>query len=170
MHADQLPVVPERIEQSGVAICVEDSREGWADALRLLLAGLYSGVLRPLDTSAVRPEGSILKTFGGLASGPRPLHELHEFAAATFRGAAGRRLTPLECHDLVCKIGESVVVGGVRRCACADEPVQLMRLCNSPAVSGTLPRHDARAGRRRCSRAARQDPHSHSRRLSAGPR
>lgn len=74
------------------------------------------GTVRPLDTRDVRPEGSILRTFGGLASGPRPLLELHAFMVHLFRGAAGRRLTPIECHDLICKIGEIVVVGGVRRC------------------------------------------------------
>lgn len=115
--AEQLPVVPDSITDSTSAIHIADSREGWSEGLRQLLRGLYSGTLRPFDTSDVRPEGSILKTFGGLASGPKPLHDLHAFAATVFREAAGRRLTPLECHDLVCKIGESVVVGGVRRCA-----------------------------------------------------
>lgn len=116
-RADQLPVVPHRITASSSAIYIDDSREGWSRGLQQLLLGLYSGTLRPFDTSDVRPEGSILKTFGGLASGPKPLHDLHEFAEKVFREAAGRKLTPLECHDLVCKIGESVVVGGVRRCA-----------------------------------------------------
>jgi ribonucleoside-triphosphate reductase (thioredoxin) len=109
-------VVPDTITDSTSAIHIGDSREGWSEGLRQLLRGLYAGTLHPFDTSAVRPAGSVLKTFGGLASGPKPLHELHDFAATVFREAAGRRLTPLECHDLVCKIGESVVAGGVRRC------------------------------------------------------
>lgn len=116
ISADQLPVVPHNITDSSTAIHIGDSREGWAEGLRQLLRGLYAGTLRPFDTSDVRPEGAILQTFGGLASGPAPLHELHAFAEKVFREARGRRLTPLECHDLVCKIGESVVVGGVRRC------------------------------------------------------
>jgi hypothetical protein len=110
---------------------VADSREGWAAALRELVLTLYAGRVPPLDTSAVRPEGSILKTFGGLASGPEPLHRLHAFMARLFRGAAGRRLTPTECHDLVCNIGEVVVGGGVRRYAprtcCACWPLSLCR-------------------------------------------
>jgi ribonucleoside-triphosphate reductase (thioredoxin) len=113
--ADQLPVVPSKITDSTTAIRVGDSREGWSEGLRQLLRGLYTGQLHPFDTSEVRPEGAILHTFGGLASGPKPLHDLHAFAEKIFKEAAGRRLTPLECHDLVCKIGASVVVGGVRR-------------------------------------------------------
>jgi hypothetical protein len=87
-------------------------------------AVLDAGSVPPLDTSTVRPEGAILRTFGGLASGPEPLHRLHAFMARFLRGAAGQRLTPLECLDLVCNIGEVVVGGGVRRytprtcCAC----------------------------------------------------
>ena len=114
--AEQLPVVPEKFEMSPAHLNVEDSREGWARSLGNLVHSYYAGLLRPLNTQNVRREGAILKTFGGLASGPRPLHELHAFMDEVFQNAAGRRLTPLECHDIVCKIGESVVVGGVRRC------------------------------------------------------
>lgn len=114
--ADQLPVIAAEFTASPEAIYVADSREGWASALRALVAALYRGEVPQLDTRDVRPEGSILRTFGGLASGPQPLHELHEFMVELFQRGAGRRLTPLECHDLVCKIGEIVVVGGVRRC------------------------------------------------------
>ena len=110
-------MVPHNITTSSTPIHVRDSREGWSEGLRQLLRGLYAGKLHPFDTADVRPKGAILQTFGGLASGPGPLHDLHAFAEKVFREAAGRRLTPLECHDLVCKIGESVVVGGVRRCS-----------------------------------------------------
>eukprot|EP00892_Ulva_mutabilis_P001880 jgi/Ulvmu1/11693/UM008_0103.1 len=114
---DKLPIVAAEFTTAPEPIYVGDSREGWSRALRALTASLYDGTVRELDTRDVRPEGAILRTFGGLASGPRPLHELHAFMLDLFRGAAGRRLTPLECHDLVCKIGEIVVVGGVRRSA-----------------------------------------------------
>ena len=97
-------------------VYVGDSREGWASALRELVLSLYAGQVRTFDTRDVRPEGAVLKTFGGLASGPEPLHRLQEFLVRLFKDAAGRKLTPLECHDMVCKIGEVVVVGGVRRC------------------------------------------------------
>lgn len=95
-----------------------------------------AGTVRPFDTSAVRPEGSILKTFGGLASGPAPLHRLHKFAVDLFTGAAGRKLTTVECHDLVCNIGEVVVVGGVRRCAPAS--CALRSQCFWACCSGRL--------------------------------
>ena len=119
MRAEQLPQVAAAFAPVDTPIHVADSREGWADALRALILSLYAGKMPPLDTSKVRPEGSILKTFGGLASGPEPLHRLRAFMVDLFRNAAGRQLTPLECHDLVCNIGEVVVVGGVRRRASA---------------------------------------------------
>lgn len=109
------------------AVYVGDSREGWATALRELVLSLYAGRVPPLDTRDVRPEGSVLKTFGGLASGPEPLHRLRDFMATLFRGAAGRKLTPVECHDLICNIGEVVVVGGVRRCALSAWPHKQQR-------------------------------------------
>lgn len=115
-------------------IYVADSREGWATALRELTAALYRGDVPQLDTRDVRPEGSILRTFGGLASGPAPLHELHAFMVDVFRGAAGRRLSPLECHDLVCKIGEIVVVGGVRRCGTSRRTARDVMPCAAAAL------------------------------------
>ncbi len=98
-------------------ISVADSKEGWAKALRQLIALLYSGEVARYDLSKIRPAGARLKTFGGRASGPGPLDELFKFTVAKFRAAAGRKLTSIECHDILCKIGEVVVVGGVRRSA-----------------------------------------------------
>ena len=94
-----------------------DSRAGWARALRELIAMLYVGQIPQWDVSDVRPAGARLKTFGGRASGPAPLVDLFEFCIEIFKNAAGRRLYPIECHDIMCKIGEVVVVGGVRRSA-----------------------------------------------------
>lgn len=96
---------------------VHDSKEGWAKALRQLIALLYSGEAAKWDVSNVRPAGTRLKIFGGRASGPGPLEDLFRFVTKVFRGAQGRKLTSLECHDIMCKIGEVVVVGGVRRSA-----------------------------------------------------
>jgi ribonucleoside-diphosphate reductase alpha chain len=112
-----LPEVPDRLFDSEHTISVHDSKEGWAKSLRLLLANLWAGEIPKWDVSAVRPAGARLKTFGGRASGPQPLIDLFEFTVATFKNAKGRRLHSLECHDLMCKIGEVVVVGGVRRSA-----------------------------------------------------
>jgi len=112
-----LPEVPEKLFESDHNISVHDSKEGWAKALRLLLANLWAGEIPKWDVSNVRAAGTRLKTFGGRASGPQPLVDLFEFAVAMFKGAKGRRLHSLECHDLMCKIGEVVVVGGVRRSA-----------------------------------------------------
>ena len=113
----QLPEVPEKLFESEHTIAVHDSKEGWAKSLRLLLANLWAGEIPQWDVSSVRPAGARLKTFGGRASGPQPLIDLFEFTVATFKHAKGRRLHSLECHDLMCKIGEVVVVGGVRRSA-----------------------------------------------------
>ena len=112
-----LPEVPEKLYESQHTIAVHDSKEGWAKSLRLLLAHLWAGEIPKWDVSNVRPAGARLKTFGGRASGPQPLIDLFEFTVATFKHAKGRRLHSLECHDLMCKIGEVVVVGGVRRSA-----------------------------------------------------
>ena len=113
----QLPMVNEHFEDSSTVITVADSKAGWARALRELIAMLYAGQKPMIDYSLVRPAGSRLKTFGGRASGPEPLEDLFKFTVRLFEQAAGRRLTSLECHDLVCKIAEVVVVGGVRRSA-----------------------------------------------------
>ena len=114
---NQLPVVNEHFEQSDTVIKVADSKAGWAKALRELIAMLYSGQIPQWDMSAVRPAGARLKTFGGRASGPEPLEDLFKFTINVFKNAAGRQLYAVECHDLVCKIAEVVVVGGVRRSA-----------------------------------------------------
>jgi len=114
---DKLPIVNEHFEYSDTVIKVGDSRPGWSKALRELIAMLYAGQIPKWDVSKVRPAGARLKTFGGRASGPQPLIELFNFCIEKFKGASGRRLYPIECHDIMCKIGEVVVVGGVRRSA-----------------------------------------------------
>lgn len=116
-YVNELPEVPDQLFESETTISVADSKEGWAKALRQLIALLYSGEVAKYDLSKIRPAGARLRTFGGRASGPGPLDELFKFTIAKFRGAAGRKLTSLECHDILCKIGEVVVVGGVRRSA-----------------------------------------------------
>jgi ribonucleoside-diphosphate reductase alpha chain len=116
-YVTKLPEVPEQLFDSQTSIVVSDSKEGWAKSLRQLLALLYSGEIPRFDVSKVRPTGARLKTFGGRASGPGPLEELYKFCVTKFKGAVGRRLSSLECHDILCKIGEVVVVGGVRRSA-----------------------------------------------------
>ena len=116
-YINGLPEVPDRLFDSEHTISVHDSKEGWAKSLRLLLAHLYSGEVPRWDISKVRPAGARLKTFGGRASGPEPLVDLFAFTVAMFKHAKGRKLNSLECHDLMCKIGEVVVVGGVRRSA-----------------------------------------------------
>jgi len=112
----KLPEVP-TLFVSETNIVVKDSKEGWAKALRQMIALLYSGEIPTWDVSKVRPAGAPLKTFGGRASGPAPLVDLFTFVIKTFKDAQGRRLSSLECHDIMCKIGEVVVVGGVRRSA-----------------------------------------------------
>tara|TARA_R100001377_G_scaffold28740_1_gene15613 strand:- start:4181 stop:5974 length:1794 start_codon:yes stop_codon:yes gene_type:complete len=113
---NKLPEIPE-LYNSDTMIVVKDSKEGWAKALRQMLALLWAGEIPKFDTSRVRPAGARLKTFGGRASGPAPLIELLNFAISTFKGAQGRKLSSIECHDLMCFIGQIVVVGGVRRSA-----------------------------------------------------
>ena len=112
-----LPEVPDTMFNSDTTVIVKDSKEGWAKALRQVIALLYSGEIPKWDVSNVRPAGAKLKTFGGRASGPAPLIDLFNFAARIFINAKGRKLSSMECHDLMCKIGEVVVVGGVRRSA-----------------------------------------------------
>lgn len=112
-----LPEVPEKLFDSDTTIVVRDSKEGWAKSYRLLVSMLYAGEIPQWDVSLVRPAGARLKTFGGRASGPDPLVDLFKFTIEKFKGAVGRRLSSIECHDLMCKIGEIVVVGGVRRSA-----------------------------------------------------
>lgn len=116
-YINKLPEVPDHIHDSETTIVVSDSKQGWASAFRQLLALLYSGEAPRWDLSRIRPAGARLRTFGGRASGPDPLADLFRFTVALFRTAAGRKLNSLECHDLVCKIAQIVVVGGVRRSA-----------------------------------------------------
>ena len=113
----QLPEIPNTLGQSEDVIAVQDSKEGWAKALRKLISLLYTGDIPKWDLDKIRPAGSRLKTFGGRASGPEPLNDLFNFVVAKFKGAMGRKLNSIECHDIMCKIGEVVVVGGVRRSA-----------------------------------------------------
>jgi ribonucleoside-diphosphate reductase alpha chain len=113
----KLPEVPADINDSEDLIVVQDSKEGWAKALRKVISGLYTGDVPKWDLSKIRAAGQRLKTFGGRASGPDPLNDLFKFVVAKFKGAAGRKLNSVECHDIMCKIGEVVVVGGVRRSA-----------------------------------------------------
>ena len=112
----KLPEVPE-LFVSDTIIHVKDSKEGWAKGFRQLLALLWAGEIPKWDVSKIRPAGARLKTFGGRASGPAPLVELFNFAVQTFKAAQGRKLSSIECHDLMCFIGQIVVVGGVRRSA-----------------------------------------------------
>ena len=114
---EQLPVIAEDFHPSDTTIMVADSKLGWAKALKELIHLLYSGQVPKWDLSKIRPAGTPLKTFGGRASGPEPLEALFKFCVDTFKKAAGRRLNTLECHDVVCKIADIVVVGGVRRSA-----------------------------------------------------
>lgn len=114
---NNLPTVSEDFHQSDTLITVKDSKIGWASAFRELVSMLYAGQIPKWDVSKVRPAGAKLKTFGGRASGPKPLVDLFNFAVDLFKRAAGRKLTSVECHDLVCKIADIVVVGGVRRSA-----------------------------------------------------
>jgi ribonucleoside-triphosphate reductase (thioredoxin) len=116
-YISKLPEVPVELFQSDDVIVVHDSKEGWAKALRKLIALLYAGEIPKWDVSKVRPAGAKLKTFGGRASGPGPLVDLFRFVISVFNSASGRRLSSIECHDIMCKIGDVVVVGGVRRSA-----------------------------------------------------
>ena len=113
----KLPNVADELHPTDTTIVVPDSKLGWAKSLKELIHLLYSGQIPSWDLSKVRPAGAPLKTFGGRASGPEPLDQLFRFAINIFKNATGRKLTSLECHDLVCKIAEIVVVGGVRRSA-----------------------------------------------------
>ena len=116
-YVNRLPEIPEKLYESNTVVHVKDSKEGWAKALRQVLALLWAGEVPKWDVSTVRPAGTRLKTFGGRASGPEPLVELFKYVVGKFKGATGRKLNTLECHDILCKIGEVVVVGGVRRSA-----------------------------------------------------
>ena len=116
-HVSKLPVINEHFESTNTTIVVADSKAGWARGFRELIAMLYAGQVPIIDVTNVRPAGARLKTFGGRASGPQPLVDLFDFTIGIFKSAAGRKLTPLEAHDIMCKVGDVVVVGGVRRSA-----------------------------------------------------
>jgi len=116
-NVDKLPTISDNFHDSDTVIRVGDSKPGWAKAYRELIALLYAGQVPQIDVSAVRPAGERLKIMGGRASGPQPLVELFNFSIETFQKARGRKLFPIECHDLMCKVGEIVVAGGVRRSA-----------------------------------------------------
>ena len=113
----KLPTVSDEMHDTDTTIVVEDSKLGWAKAFKELISMLYAGQVPKWDVDKVRPAGARLKVFGGRASGPEPLISLFKFCVKTFKGAVGRKLTSIECHDIMCKIGETVVVGGVRRSA-----------------------------------------------------
>ena len=116
-YISKLPDVPDELFQSDTTIVVSDSKEGWAKSLRQLISLLYAGEVPKWDTHKVRPAGAKLKTFGGRASGAEPLEDLFRFTCETFVAAKGKKLSSIQAHDLMCKIGEVVVVGGVRRSA-----------------------------------------------------
>ena len=116
-YVEKLPTIAEEFTNSDTTIMVEDSKAGWAKAFKELISLLIGGQVPKWDLSKIRPAGARLKVFGGRASGPRPLEDLFKFTIDTFKRAAGRKLTSIECHDIVCKIAEIVVVGGVRRSA-----------------------------------------------------
>ena len=117
-YIDKLPTVPDvEFEHTEDVISVVDSKEGWAKAFRDLISYLYTGRVPKIDVNKVRPAGARLKTFGGRASGPQPLVNLFDFTTIKFKNSRGRKLSSMECHDIVCKTGDVVVVGGVRRSA-----------------------------------------------------
>mgnify|MGYP001175215357 FL=1 len=115
-YINSLPEIPTLFD-SDTIVMVRDSKEGWAKAFRQVLALLWAGEIPKWNVDKVRPAGARLKTFGGRASGPAPLVDLFNFAVTTFKKAQGRKLSSIEAHDLMCKVGEVVVVGGVRRSA-----------------------------------------------------
>jgi len=138
-YVQKLPEVPQLFE-SDTTIVVKDSKEGWAKAFRQLLALLWAGEIPKWDVSKVRPAGARLKTFGGRASGPAPLVDLFNFSIKIFKDAQGRKLSSIEAHDIMCKVGEIVVVGGVRRSAM----ISLSNLSDDRmrhAKSGEFPTH-----------------------------
>ena len=116
-YTNKLPEVPEDLHSTDTTIVFADSKTGWASGFREFITLLYSGKIAKWDISKIRPSGERLKTFGGRASGPEPLVDLMNFTINIFKKARGRKLSTLECHDIVCKIADIVVCGGVRRSA-----------------------------------------------------
>ena len=142
-YVDKLPTIPDReFEHTDDVISVADSKEGWARAFRDLISYLYTNRIPKVNVNRIRPAGQRLKTFGGRASGPQPLVNLFDFTIEKFRGAKGRKLNAMECHDIVCKTGEVVVVGGVRRSALislSNLSDQRLRMAKSGAWWDTNP-------------------------------
>ena len=142
-YVDKLPTIPDReFEHTDDVISVADSKEGWARAFRDLISYLYTNRIPKINVNRIRPAGQRLKTFGGRASGPQPLVNLFDFTIEKFRGAKGRKLNAMECHDVVCKTGEVVVVGGVRRSALislSNLSDQRLRMAKSGAWWDTNP-------------------------------
>ena len=142
-YINELPTIPDiEFERTDDVISIADSKEGWARAFKDLISYLYTNRIPKIDVSKIRPAGSRLKTFGGRASGPQPLVDLFDFTIRKFEEARGRKLSSLECHDIVCKIGEVVVVGGVRRSALislSNLSDDRMRMAKSGAWSFTNP-------------------------------
>ena len=133
-YTNLLPAIPNKLYQTDTVIVVRDSKLGWAKSFRELISLLYNGLIPKWDMSGVREAGAPLKTFGGRASGPEPLDSLFNFTVSKFKGAKGTKLTPIECHDIVCKTAQVVVVGGVRRSALlslSDIGDEQMRTCKS---------------------------------------
>ena len=154
---NKLGVVADEFNDTDTTIVVADSKLGWAKALKELVGMLYVGQIPKWDMSKVRPAGTPLKTFGGRASGPEPLEDLFNFCVHIFRHAAGRKLTTLECHDIMCKIAEIVVVGGVRRSAL----ISLSDLFDDrmrAAKSGEWYKHDLQRALANNSAAYREKP------------
>ena len=154
---NKLGVVADEFNDTDTTIVVADSKLGWAKALKELVGMLYVGQIPKWDMSKVRPAGAPLKTFGGRASGPEPLEDLFNFCVHIFRHAAGRKLTTLECHDIMCKIAEIVVVGGVRRSAL----ISLSDLFDDrmrAAKSGEWYKHDLQRALANNSAAYREKP------------
>jgi len=135
-YISKLPEVPEKLFESETTIVVSDSKEGWAKGYRQLLALLWSGEVPKYDLRKIRPAGAPLKTFGGRASGPEPLKQLFEFTIYKFKQSLGKKLSSIDCHDIMCMIGQVVVVGGVRRSAMislSELEDDKMRACKSGA-------------------------------------
>ena len=117
-YIDKLPIVPEKLQFSNDTMLIQDSKEGWADAIRTLFSMVFdTGTIPQFDFRLIRPAGSRLNIFGGRASGPDPLIDCITFISKTLEKAKGRKLNSIECHDIMCIIGKSVVSGGVRRSA-----------------------------------------------------
>lgn len=131
-HVSKLPKIPTELRHSNHTIVVEDSKDGWYHAFKSLINGLYKGAIHRYDTSKVRKKGEPLKIFGGRASGPGPLIDLFEYTLKLFKKSRGKKLSTLECHDLVCKVADCIVSGGVRRSALisiSDRDDDLIRYC-----------------------------------------